>query len=120
MAVALGRELIREIRGLDEYDLRRLLIFAAGLLDSRTGTTYGVHPSPEGRPGPVSYRRQWVRCGKKGCTTCPHGPYWYGYWRESGRLRSRYVGKELPDEAAPSTPGSLSGIRPPPVHPPPG
>jgi hypothetical protein len=34
-----------------------------------------------------------VRCGKESCTRCPHGPYWYAYWREDGRRRSRYVGK---------------------------
>jgi len=34
-----------------------------------------------------------VKCGKEACTKCPHGPYWYAYWREGGRRRSRYVGK---------------------------
>jgi hypothetical protein len=34
-----------------------------------------------------------VRCGKETCTTCPHGPYWYAYWTEDGRRRSRYVGR---------------------------
>lgn len=29
-----------------------------------------------------------------------HGPYWYAYWTDGkGRLRSRYVGVELPDGA---------------------
>lgn len=26
----------------------------------------------------------------------PHGPYWYGYFREGGRVRSVYIGKDLP------------------------
>ena len=34
-----------------------------------------------------------VRCGKESCTRCPHGPYWYAYWTEEGRRRSRYIGK---------------------------
>jgi hypothetical protein len=37
-----------------------------------------------------------VRCGKPTCKRCPHGPYWYGYFREGGRLRSVYIGKRLP------------------------
>lgn len=43
-----------------------------------------------------TYRQEYVRCGKKGCRRCPHGPYWYAYWRESGKLRKRYVGKTFP------------------------
>jgi hypothetical protein len=43
----------------------------------------------------VSMRQQMVRCGKDGCTKCPHGPYWYAYWTENGRRRSRYVGRLL-------------------------
>ena len=26
-----------------------------------------------------------------------HGPYWYAYWKEDGRTRSQYIGKELPN-----------------------
>ena len=55
-----------------------------------------------GRPDGVSYRQQYVRCGKEGCRRCPphgpgHGPYWYGfYWDYRQRTRSFYVGKRLP------------------------
>ncbi len=48
----------------------------------------------------MTFRQEMVKCGKKGCTRCPHGPYWYAYWREGGRTRSRYVGKQLPGERA--------------------
>jgi hypothetical protein len=82
------RELIREIRSMDAYDLRRLQMLIRGLLPE------GDEPSEGG--GRVTYRQEMVRCGRKGCTRCPHGPYWYAYWREGGRLRSRYVGKERP------------------------
>jgi len=44
----------------------------------------------------VNYQREYVRCGKKSCGSCPHGPYWYAYWSEKGKTRKRYVGKELP------------------------
>lgn len=40
-------------------------------------------------------RSEWVKCGK-GCGGCPHGPYWYAYWRAEGKVHKRYVGKELP------------------------
>lgn len=45
-------------------------------------------------------QREYVRCGKSNCRCmkggAPHGPYWYGYYREKGRLRSVYIGKTLP------------------------
>lgn len=46
------------------------------------------------------YQLERVRCGKAGCKCAGkngelHGPYWYAYWRDDGRLRSRYVGKQL-------------------------
>jgi hypothetical protein len=45
--------------------------------------------------GSTTYRLERVSCGKN-CKGCPHGPYWYGYWREGGKTRSKYVGKNLP------------------------
>jgi hypothetical protein len=90
----LDRELMRGVRDLDEFDLRRLLIFVRGLLISREGVDPDAAPK-QARPK-VTYRQEPVRCGRPNCTRCPHGPYWYAYWREDGRLRSRYIGKELP------------------------
>ncbi len=49
--------------------------------------------------GALTFRYETVRCGKPNCTRCPHGPYWYVYWKEDGRTRSRYVGRSLPDKA---------------------
>ncbi len=46
------------------------------------------------RSGSITYRLERVSCGK-GCNGCPHGPYWYGYWKEGGKTRSRYIGKRL-------------------------
>lgn len=40
---------------------------------------------------------QFVRCGRLPCrcdTGRLHGPYWYLFWRERGRLRKRYVPRE--------------------------
>lgn len=95
--MALDRDLIRRIRGLDEYDLRRLMIFVRGLLIGTDGP--GFEPAQTAAEPHVTYRRQMVKCGKRGCTRCPHGPYWYAYWREDGRLRSRYIGRQLPEGA---------------------
>jgi hypothetical protein len=44
--------------------------------------------------GSVTYGREKVTCGKN-CKGCPHGPYWYAYWREGGKTRSKYIGKYL-------------------------
>jgi hypothetical protein len=92
----IDRDLIRAVRRLDEYDLRRLTIFIRGLLLHREGPAFERTAMEEGA---VTYRLEPVRCGKKTCTRCPHGPYWYAYWREDGRLRSRYIGKTLPADA---------------------
>lgn len=86
-----------DLRRLDDPDLRRVLIFVRGLLRSRgddlgsEGEHFGVEET-----GPVTYRLESVKCGKPGCTKCPHGPYWYAYYREDGKVRSRYIGPELP------------------------
>jgi hypothetical protein len=95
--MALDRDLLRRIRTLDEHDLRRLLIFARGLLVTRHGPDQQEERTQRGR---ITYRQEHVRCGRRGCTRCPHGPYWYAYWREGGRLRSRYIGKRLPEGAS--------------------
>jgi hypothetical protein len=98
--MSLSRELLREVRALDEYDLRRLMLFAGEMVAVRTGSPSISEPSRRAAGGHrVSYRQQRVRCGKAGCTRCPHGPYWYAFWREGGRVRSQYVGKQLPGEA---------------------
>ncbi len=84
----LDRELIEAVRELDEHELRRLLILARAKLESSGAL------GPDQRPQ-VSLRQQLVRCGKPNCGSCPHGPYWYAYWSEDGKRRSRYVGKLL-------------------------
>jgi hypothetical protein len=58
--------------------------------------------------GNVTYQLELVKCGKPGCKTCPHGPYWYAYWWVTGRsyrgrTKSMYVGKVLPG-SIPATP----------------
>jgi hypothetical protein len=91
--MTLPRELIAQVRHLDEAQLRRLLILARGLLVGSEGPTIDLDDIP-GIPS-VRYRQEYVRCGRA-CGACPHGPYWYAYWREDGRARSQYIGRELP------------------------
>ena len=99
----IDRDVLDAVLEMDEHELRRLVILARARLENH-GVAFTA-----GAPT-VSLRQQWVRCGKDSCTRCPHGPYWYAYWREDGKRRSRYVGKldeELvnpvrePAEAAP-------------------
>jgi len=47
---------------------------------------------PKMLPGAVCV--QWVRCGKPNCRCARgdlHGPYYYRFWRESGKLHKAYV-----------------------------
>lgn len=88
--MGLPGELTRRVRELDQYELRRLLVLARGLLSDVDGQP--------GEPERVTYRQEQVRCGRDGCGTCPHGPYWYAYWREDGRTRSQYIGRRRAGE----------------------
>jgi hypothetical protein len=45
--------------------------------------------------GKVFLLSRLIRCGKD-CKGCPHGPYWYGYYRSKGTFVSFYIGKKLP------------------------
>lgn len=53
-------------------------------------TRYGAE-APDG----MCFQRELVRCGKPDCGSCPHGPYWYVYWKRAGRTRSAYIGLKL-------------------------
>jgi hypothetical protein len=91
------RKLFSELRRLDRHDLRRVLIFVRGLLHSLGDDFGGAGHGIEAEGGKVTYRLESVRCGKPNCKSCPHGPYWYAYFREEGKQKSRYIGRELPD-----------------------
>lgn len=56
-----------------------------------------------------SFRLQYIRCGKRNCGRCPHGPYWYAFWSEGGRTRSRYIGKVDPRVAQPASSDARPG-----------
>ena len=46
----------------------------------------------------TTIREEYKRCGKPSCRCNTegelHGPYLYEYWKEDGRTRSRYIGKQ--------------------------
>lgn len=44
-----------------------------------------------------TYRSEYVRCGRR-CGGCPHGPYWYRYRRQDGRVKKEYCGRVDPRE----------------------
>lgn len=53
----------------------------------------------------ATYQQELVECGKKNCSKCPHGPYWYAYVaivtsrNNSGKtksiIRRLYIGKDF-------------------------
>lgn len=90
----IDRDVLEAVREMDEHELRRLLILAKARLEGRGVVFPGASPD-------VKLRQQDVKCGKATCTRCPHGPYWYAYWWEDGKRKSRYLGKleDLPEAA---------------------
>jgi hypothetical protein len=62
-----------------------------------------------------TYRSELTRCAKAGCRRCggrtyAHGPYWYAYRHEGGRLLKVYIGVELrrvSEKTAGARPGKL-------------
>lgn len=89
----------KELSSLEPSELQEVKRFVERLISEKEQPT---EPEPGRdreilavkRYGSVTYRLERVSCGKK-CKGCPHGPYWYGYWREGKRTRSKYIGKSL-------------------------
>jgi hypothetical protein len=43
-------------------------------------------------PSNATVKEERIRCGKS-CLMCPHGPYYYAYWKEDdGKLKKKYIG----------------------------
>lgn|GEM_PF-564173 len=90
----LSEKQLAELRAIDDR-------LNNALLDRRAGRASDTDASPrmEAQIGSITFRYETVRCGKQNCSRCPHGPYWYAYWKENGRTRSRYIGRTLPGAA---------------------
>ena len=55
----------------------------------------GAKTLPKTLPGVVL--EQWKRCGRKNCRCAVgplHGPYYFRFWRQDGRLRKTYVPRD--------------------------
>jgi hypothetical protein len=56
--------------------------------------------SPTNEAHSPTYRQEYTKCNKPSCKRCSesqgHGPYWYSYQREGGKLKKTYIGKQLP------------------------
>lgn len=93
------------LQSLDEKQLAELHLIDerlnTALLDRRAGRAVDTDaPSRmDAQIGSITFRFETVRCGKENCSRCPHGPYWYAYWKENGRTKSRYIGRTLPSAA---------------------
>lgn len=42
----------------------------------------------------ITYEQRSTLCGKPGCAKL-HGPYWYAYWSDGGKVRTVYIGREF-------------------------
>ncbi len=61
-----------------------------------TKTPREKKPIPEN----ATLEQRFVKCGKPRCGTCAkggpmHGPYWYAYWKDGTRVRTRYLGVKI-------------------------
>ncbi len=86
----LNEKQVQQLREIDERLYR--------VIEERRASMSRPAIHAEQQFGSLTFRYETVRCGKANCTRCPHGPYWYAYWKEGGRTRSRYVGRMLPEK----------------------
>jgi hypothetical protein len=47
------------------------------------------------KDGRFEFLKMLIKCGKRNCGKCPHGPYWYVRYWIGRRCKKIYVGKEL-------------------------
>jgi hypothetical protein len=50
----------------------------------------------ESIPDKATVREEYIKCGKDFCLRCPHGPYYYAYWKENKKLKKKYLGSYNP------------------------
>lgn len=64
----------------------------------------------EFRDGPYHYKLLKIACGKRNCSRCPHGPYWYAFIHlRNGKVVRRYIGKERPVRVGEKTQLTIPG-----------
>ena len=49
-------------------------------------------------PKNAKIRKEYIKCGKENCNYCPHGPYYYAYWKDTitKKLKKKYLGSMDP------------------------
>lgn len=85
-----GEEMARELRGLAEWLWEWMKEPERELPTNRE-----VVPDSKERVGKLTVQLEYVKCGQARCKNDRHGPYWYGYYREGGKLKKVYIGKDL-------------------------
>lgn len=113
----------QQLEGLATEEIQALIAEAHAILTRRQAEEERVqHEESENEPEVVRgeggswLEHELVSCGK--CSRCvagerPHGPYWYLYSYTGSRMKSRYVGRRLPEELARQIgKESLAGFKP--------
>jgi len=85
------RDVEREVRSiLEEIELRKKGIEELEKREKELWSRLEKLRFPKG-----TFIPKYVRCGRKKCKSCPHGPYYYLVWKERGKTKWKYVGKVL-------------------------
>lgn len=83
--------------------LRQVVEEADAEIEANWNPTEGKNAISQERRGKSVFVLQGVKCGKEGCKCNDgdlHGPYWYEYFREDGKVVSRYHGKKIKEPAS--------------------
>jgi len=114
------REIRQSISALPPRELAKLEAWLHALLEDRQSkrregdATKQREVLESHRAARKTYRLELVRCGKESCKCAVgklHGPYWYAYWSEGGKIRSQYIGKRLPKGIKITRDVSARGVR---------
>lgn len=94
---ALRRLSLGQLRKLDEWlhDLIRNTEKAERAKKSSSRKRAVAEQTFDGK----TYRLESIRCGKEKCKCARgklHGPYWYSYTRVKDKVKSQYIGRNLP------------------------
>lgn len=82
----------------DKNDRRNNLKDALSKIKKFNETANSPKNRPDSLPENATIREEFVKCGKHSCNLCPHGPYYYAYFKEKtninneNKLRKKYVG----------------------------
>ena len=57
------------------------------------GKTESRRKKSKSIPENATIRKEYIKCNNEFCLSCPHGPYYYAYWRSDGNLKKKYLGR---------------------------